>query len=158
MKKTALLKQFTSQIRADQSKRPTSNLIKSKLCLLSSRKQRVIQAERSYLPPWPESWHKDFVACKCCSERSGLNCTPTLHRNVRVFLFTYFQRDQVSANTKAAIPLRSRIKHGLIGPAAIFELLDGWAADEEPALKTIVDIEEPNELEEDGVDPVIGLA
>jgi hypothetical protein len=97
-----------------------------------------------------------------------------------VLLFTYFQRDQASANTKAAILLRSRIKHGLIGPAAIFELLDGWAADEEPALKTIVDIEEPalktivdveesgleaivdieepNELVEDGVDPATGLA
>jgi hypothetical protein len=128
----------------------------------------------------PESWYKDFVACKCCNERSGLNCTPTPHRNVCVLLFTYFQRDQASANTKAAIPLRSRIKHGLIGPAAIFELLDGWAADEEPALKTIVDIEEPalktivdveesgleaivdieepNELVEDGVDPATGLA
>lgn len=95
-------------------------------------------------------------------------------------LFTYFQRDQASANTKAATPLRSRIKHGLIGPAAIFELPDGWTVDEELALKTIVDIEvsglavvvdieepgleaivdieEPNELEEDGEDPAIGLA
>src|SRR5271168_5172991 len=110
----------------------------------------------------PESWHKDFVACKCCSERSGLNCTPTLHRNVRVLLFTYFQRDQASANTKAAIPLRSRIKHGLIGPAAIFELLDGWAADEEPALKATVDIEVSGlaavvDIEESGLEAIVDI-